>query len=67
MKRSAAKAGALLALTQAKAWIAYLDPVGIAKGFPSEQENGAEFDNEALKVVTREMRPLEVNWRQRLT
>ena len=30
----------------------------IAKGFPSEQENGAEFDNEALKAVTKEMRPL---------
>ena len=58
MKRSAARAGALLALTQAKAWIGDLDPVDIAKGFPSEQENGAEFDNEALKIVTREMRPL---------
>ena len=58
VKRSAARAGALLALTRAKAWIADLDPVDIAKGFPSEQENGAEFDNEALKRVTREMRPL---------
>ena len=48
----------MLALTRAKAWIADLDPVDIAKGFPSEQENGAEFDNEALKNVTREMRPL---------
>ena len=48
----------MLALTRAKAWIADLDPVDIAKGFPSEQENGAEFDNEALKAVTREMRPL---------
>ena len=58
VKRSAARAGALLALTRAKAWIADLDPVDIAKGFPSEQENGAVFDNEALKNVTREMRPL---------
>ena len=48
----------MLALTRAKAWIADLDLVDIAKGFPSEQEYGAEFDNEALKVVTREMRPL---------
>ena len=48
----------MLALTRAKAWIADLDPVDIAKGFPSEQENMAEFDNEALKNVTREMRPL---------
>ena len=58
MKRSAARAGALLALTRAKAWIADLDPVDIAKGFPGEQENGAEFDNEALKVLTKEMHPL---------
>ena len=58
MKRSAVRAGTFLALTRAKAWIADLDPVDIAKGFPSEQENGAEFDNDALKVVTREMRPL---------
>ena len=58
MNRSAARVGALLALTRAKAWIADLDPVDIAKGFPSEQENGAEFDNEALKALTREMRPL---------
>ena len=58
MKRSAARAGALLALTQAKAWIADLDPVDIAKGYPGEQENGAKFDNEALKALTKEMHPL---------
>ena len=58
VKRSAARAGALLALTRAKSWIADLDPADIAKGFPSEQENGAVFDNDALKRVTREMRPL---------
>jgi len=58
LKRSAARAGALLALTRAKAWIADLDPADISKGFPSAQENGEEFDNDALKRVTREMRPL---------
>mgnify|MGYP006933134763 CR=1 FL=1 len=58
VKPSAARAGALLALTRAKAWIADLDPADIAKGFPSAQENGEEFDNDALKRVTREMRPL---------
>ena len=58
LKRSAARAGALLALTRAKAWIADLDPVDIAKGFPSAQENGEEFDNDTLKRITREMRPL---------
>ena len=58
MKRSAARAGALCALTRAKVWIADLDPADISKGFPSTQENGEEFDNDALKRVTREMRPL---------
>ena len=37
MKRSAARAGALLALTRAKSWIADLDPVDISKGYPDEQ------------------------------
>ena len=58
LKRSAARAGALLALTRAKAWIADLDPADISKGFPGAQENGEEFDNDALKRITREMHPL---------
>ena len=37
LKRSAARAGALLALTRAKPWIADLDPVDIAKGYPDKQ------------------------------
>ena len=55
---NAARAGALLALTRAKAWISDLDPVDIAKGFPSEQADGSAFDNEALKALTNEMHPL---------
>ena len=35
VKRSAARAGALSALTWAKAWIADLDPEDIGKGYPS--------------------------------
>ena len=58
LKQSAARAGALLVLSRAKAWIADLDPADISKGFPSAQENGEEFDNDALKRITREMRPL---------
>ena len=58
VKQSAARAGALLALTRAKAWISDLDPVDIAKGFPDEQADGSAFDNEALKALTKEMRPL---------
>ena len=58
VKRSAARDGALLALTRAKAWIVDLDPVDIAKGYPDEQADRSTFDNEALKVLTKEMRPL---------
>ena len=36
VKQPAARVGALLALTRAKSWIADLDPVDIAKGYPDE-------------------------------
>lgn len=58
VKRSAARAGALSTLTRAKAWIADLDPEDIGKGYPSQQEDGSEFDSEALKALKKEMRPL---------
>ena len=57
VKRSATRAGALLALTRAKAWISDLDPIDIAKGFPDEQADGSAFDNDTLKALTKEMRP----------
>ena len=58
LKRSAARVGALTALTRAKAWVPDLDPVDVGKGFPSLKEDGSEFDNDALRVITRKMRPL---------
>ena len=58
MKRSAARAGALSALTRVKAWITDLDLEDIGKGYPSQQEDGSEFDSEALKALTKEMHPL---------
>ena len=58
VKWSAARAGTLTALTRAKAWIADLDPADIAKGYPGQQEDGSNFDNESLKALTKEMRPL---------
>ena len=35
LKKSAARAGALTALTRAKAWISDLDPADIGNGYPS--------------------------------
>ena len=58
MKRSAARAGALCALTRAKAWIGDLDSEDIGNGYPSQKEDGSEFDNDALRALTKEMRPL---------
>ena len=58
LKRSTARAGALTALTRAKAWVPDLDPEDVGKGYPSLREDESEFDNDALRVITREMRPL---------
>ena len=58
VKRSAARAGALSALTRAKASIADLDPKDIGNGYPSQKEDVSEFDNDALRALTKEMRPL---------
>ena len=58
LKRSTARAGALTALTRAKAWVPDLDPVDVGKGYPSLREDGSDFDNDDLRAITREMRPL---------
>ena len=58
LKKSAARTGALTALTRAKAWISDLDPEDIGNGYPSKKEDGSEFSNDDLWAITREMRPL---------
>ena len=58
LKRSAARAGALTVLTRAKAWIPDLDPADVGNGYPSIKEDGSDFDNEDLRALTKEMRPL---------
>ena len=58
LKRSAARAGALTALTRAKAWISDLDPADLGNGYPSIKEAMSDFDNDDLRALTREMRPL---------
>ena len=58
LKKSAARAGALTTLTRAKAWISYLDPEDIGNGYPGQKEDGSDFDNDDLRAITREMRPL---------
>ncbi|XP_044333680.1 muscle M-line assembly protein unc-89 isoform X6 [Triticum aestivum] len=58
LKRSAARAGALTALTRAKAWVPDLDPEDVSKGYPSLKEDGSEFGNEELRAINQEVRPL---------
>ena len=58
MKKSAARAGALTALTRAKAWISDLDPEDMGNGYLGQKEDGSDFDNDDLRALTREMRPL---------
>ena len=58
LKKSAARAGALTALTRAKAWIFNRDPEDIGNGYPGQKEDGSDFDNDDLRAITREMRPL---------
>ena len=53
IKRSAARAGALTALTRPKAWVPDLDKVDVAKGHPSLKEDGSEFGNEDLRAINR--------------
>ena len=58
LKRSAARAGALTALTWAKAWVPDLDPMDVAKGYPSLKEDGSEFGTDDLRAINREVHPL---------
>jgi hypothetical protein len=57
LKRSAARAGAITALSRAKAWQAELDPAELATGCPSLKEDGSPFSAEDFTKIVREMRP----------
>ena len=58
LKRSAARSGALTALIRAKAWIPDLEPADIVKGYPGVKEDGSDFNNDDLRRLTKEMRPI---------
>ena len=58
LKRSAARSGALTALIRAKAWLPDLELSDIGRGYPGVKEDGSEFNNDDLRRLTREMRPL---------
>ena len=58
LKKSAARAGALTALTRAKAWQADLDPEDLANGCPSVKEDGTPFSADDFADIVRSMHPL---------
>ena len=58
MKKAAARSGALTAVIRAKAWIRDLEPADIIKGYPGVKEDGSDFNNDNLRRLTKEMRPI---------
>ena len=58
LKKAAARAGALTALIRAKAWIPDLEADDIIKGYPGVKEDSSNFDNDDLRRLTKEMRPI---------
>ena len=58
LKRAAARAGALTALVRAKAWIPDLEEEDIIKGYPGVKEYGSNFNNDDLRWLTKQMRPV---------
>ena len=58
MKRSSARAGAVTALSRAKAWLAELDPADLATGYPSLKEDGTPFEKKDFSACMKEIRPL---------
>ena len=58
IKRSSARAGAVTALSQAKAWQPELDLANLATGYPSLKEDGMPFDKKDFPTCVKEIRPL---------
>ena len=57
VKRSCARAGALTALSRSKAWVPDLDPVDVAKGYPTVKEDGTPFEQDDFIACVRGVRP----------
>ena len=58
LKRSSARAGAVAALSRAKAWLPELDPADIAIGYPSLKEDGTSFEQEDFATCVKEILPM---------
>ena len=58
IKRSSARAGAVTALSRAKAWLPKLDPADISIGYPSLKEDDTPFEQKEFAACVKEIRPL---------
>jgi hypothetical protein len=58
LRRASARAGAIAALSRAKAWLPELDPADIALGYPSLKEDGTLFDEKDFTACVKEIRPV---------
>ena len=60
MKRSSARAGAVTALSRAKAWLPKLDPADISIGYPSLKEDDTPFEQKEFAACVKEIRPVAI-------
>ena len=58
LRRASARAGAIAALSRAKAWIPELDPSDIALGNPSLKEDGTLFDEADFTACVKDIHPV---------
>ena len=58
LRRASARAGAIAALSRAKAFLPELDPVEIALGYPSLKEDGTPFDQKDFAACVKSVRPV---------
>ena len=58
LRRASARAGAIAALSRAKAFLPELDPADIALGYPSLKEDGSAFDQKDFAACVKVVRPV---------
>lgn len=58
LRRSSARAGAVAALSRAKAWLPELDPADLALGYPSRKEDSTVFDDHDFIASVKAIRPV---------
>ena len=58
LRRSSSRAGAVAALSRAKAWLPELDPADLALGYPSLKEDDNAFDDHDFHACVKAIRPV---------